>query len=197
MSCHYRNSKPRKTSRYASCCTYRIEQNFSWRLNCSVLSAVLLLRMLHTCLNCSVPSAVLLLRMLHTCKRCSKTRQCVQNRPSIDTTCRWRCVHVGTFQRAAQNLTPAILYCLSKSVWHIHYCGCWQKDFPELSCLPKATRVIVPTGMRGAGRGGASGTCEGKEKCTEHFGWENLKERGCLEKQDINGRIILKWILKK
>ena len=44
--------------------------------------------------------------------------------------------------------------------------------------------------------GGACGTCDGGEKFTEHFdgGGVSLKERGYLEKQDIKGRIILKWI---
>jgi hypothetical protein len=45
--------------------------------------------------------------------------------------------------------------------------------------------------------GGACGTCEGDEKCTELFGGDSVKERGYLGKQDITGRIILKWILKK
>jgi hypothetical protein len=45
--------------------------------------------------------------------------------------------------------------------------------------------------------GGACGTCEGDEKCTELFGVDSLKERGYLEKQEIKRRIILKWILKK
>jgi len=45
--------------------------------------------------------------------------------------------------------------------------------------------------------GWAYGTCEGDEKCTELFGRDRGKERGYLGKQDIKGRIILKWIFKK
>jgi len=45
--------------------------------------------------------------------------------------------------------------------------------------------------------GGACGTCEGDEKYTKLFGWDSLKERGYLGKQDIKGRTILKWTLNK
>jgi len=37
----------------------------------------------------------------------------------------------------------------------------------------------------------------GENKNTYRFGWENLKEKDYLKDVDIDGRTILKWILKK
>jgi len=37
----------------------------------------------------------------------------------------------------------------------------------------------------------------GQKRCIQGFGWENLREKNCLEDLGVNGRIILKRIFKK
>jgi len=44
--------------------------------------------------------------------------------------------------------------------------------------------------------GGAS-CLRGEKKMCTGFPWGNLKEKDCLESMHIDGRIILKWTLKK
>jgi len=67
--------------------------------------------------------------------------------------------------------------------------GCWQKK--------RLTKHHVGNSNDGDEMGGACGKCEGDEKYTKLFGWDSLKERGYLGKQDIKGRTILKWTLNK
>jgi hypothetical protein len=45
--------------------------------------------------------------------------------------------------------------------------------------------------------GGECGTCGGEEKCLKGFRWRNVKDRDYLEERRIDGRVILKRILKK
>ena len=42
--------------------------------------------------------------------------------------------------------------------------------------------------------GGTCGTYGGRERCAQGFGGENLKERDHWGDQDVDGRIILRWI---
>ena len=44
--------------------------------------------------------------------------------------------------------------------------------------------------------GAAIGTCKGTE-VRRRFWWEKLKERDRLKDKGVDGRILLKWILKK
>jgi len=43
----------------------------------------------------------------------------------------------------------------------------------------------------------ASGTFVGEERYIQISWWGNWRERGHLEDPDVDGRIILKWILRK
>jgi len=45
--------------------------------------------------------------------------------------------------------------------------------------------------------GGVCRTYGGEERCIQGFRWGNLKERHHLEDIGVNGRIILRWMLKK
>lgn len=45
--------------------------------------------------------------------------------------------------------------------------------------------------------GGACGTCGEKENFMQNFGWGHLKERRYVEDLDVDGRLILKQILKE
>jgi len=45
--------------------------------------------------------------------------------------------------------------------------------------------------------GGTCGTYGGEEKCIEGLGGETWQERDLLVYLGLQGRIILKWILKK
>ena len=45
--------------------------------------------------------------------------------------------------------------------------------------------------------GGACGTCGGRQRCAQVFGGGNLRERDHWGDQDVDGRIILRWILWK
>ena len=45
--------------------------------------------------------------------------------------------------------------------------------------------------------GGACGTYGGRERCAQGFGGENLRERDHWGNQDVDGRITLRWILRK
>ena len=42
--------------------------------------------------------------------------------------------------------------------------------------------------------GGVCGTYGGRERCAQGFGWGNLRERDHCGDQDVDGRIILRWI---
>ena len=42
---------------------------------------------------------------------------------------------------------------------------------------------------------GTCGTCLRQEKCIQVCWWGNLRERGHLIDVDIDGRILLKWVL--
>ena len=45
--------------------------------------------------------------------------------------------------------------------------------------------------------GGACGTYGGRERYARGFWWGNLRERDHWGGQDVDGRIILRWILRK
>jgi len=45
--------------------------------------------------------------------------------------------------------------------------------------------------------GGAFSTYGGEERCTQGFGGANLRERVHLGDPVVDGRIILKWIIRK
>jgi hypothetical protein len=45
--------------------------------------------------------------------------------------------------------------------------------------------------------GGACSTYRGDEKRIQGFWWGNLRERANLEDPGVDGRIILRWILRK
>ena len=45
--------------------------------------------------------------------------------------------------------------------------------------------------------GGTCGTYGGRERCAQGFGVENLRERDHWGDQDVDGNIILRWILRK
>jgi hypothetical protein len=45
--------------------------------------------------------------------------------------------------------------------------------------------------------GRACGACGGEEECKTGFEWGNLKLRSCMENLGLDGRIIVKWILKE
>ena len=45
--------------------------------------------------------------------------------------------------------------------------------------------------------GGACDTYRGRERCAQGFGGENLRERDHWGDQDVDRRIILRWIFRK
>jgi hypothetical protein len=45
--------------------------------------------------------------------------------------------------------------------------------------------------------GRTCGMYSGEEKYIQHFGRRNIKEKGHLKDKGTDGRIILKWILRK
>ena len=45
--------------------------------------------------------------------------------------------------------------------------------------------------------GGACGAYEERERCAQRFGGGNLRERDHWGNQDVDGRIILRWIFRK
>jgi len=85
--------------------------------------------------------------------------------------------------------------------------GCWPKrdevtgkwrtlHNEELNVLyssPNIVRVIKSRRMRWAGNVARMGS---GEACTE-FWWGNLRERDHWRDPDVDGRIILRWILRK
>ena len=74
--------------------------------------------------------------------------------------------------------------------------GEWRKlhneELNDLYCSPNTVRV-VKSRMRWAGN--VARMQEG-EVCTR-FWWGNLRERGQWGHYDVDGRIILRWILRK
>jgi hypothetical protein len=44
---------------------------------------------------------------------------------------------------------------------------------------------------------GTSGIYRGEGRCKQGFGFGTLRETGCSEDLDVDGRTILKWILNK
>jgi len=51
--------------------------------------------------------------------------------------------------------------------------------------------------MKKNGMGGACGTDGGEESCVRGFGWGNLREGNHLGNLDVDGRMVLKLILKE
>jgi hypothetical protein len=64
--------------------------------------------------------------------------------------------------------------------------------FPRLKqySLPNIVRVVKSRRMRWAGHVARMGVCTG-------FWWGNLRERDHWGDPDVDGRIILRWILRK
>jgi hypothetical protein len=58
---------------------------------------------------------------------------------------------------------------------------------------PIIIRVIKPIRMKG----GACSTYGGKGEVHTGFWWGHLRERGHLEGPSVDGRIILRWIVRK
>jgi hypothetical protein len=58
---------------------------------------------------------------------------------------------------------------------------------------PNIIRMMKPKEMSQAGN--VARMCEGEMYATVWL--ENLKGRNCLEESCVDGRIILKWVLKK
>jgi hypothetical protein len=69
----------------------------------------------------------------------------------------------------------------------------YTNEFYDLSSSPNTIRVTISRKMRWAVYVGRMG----KKKCTYRVWWKNLKERDHLEDLDVDGRIILKCILKE
>ena len=68
----------------------------------------------------------------------------------------------------------------------------WRKlqneELNDLYCSPSIVRVIKSRRMRWAGH---------VTRMEEGFWWGNLRERDHWGDQDVAGRIILRWILRK
>jgi hypothetical protein len=68
--------------------------------------------------------------------------------------------------------------------------GLYNEKLYDLYCSPNVIRVIKSRRMRLA-------THVGETEVYKGFWWINLRKRGHLEDQVVDGRVILKWILKK
>ena len=77
--------------------------------------------------------------------------------------------------------------------------GKWRKlhneELRDLYSLPNIVRVVKSRRMRWVGACGAHGGGRG-EVCTG-FWWGNPRERGHWVDPDVDGRIILRWVLRK
>jgi hypothetical protein len=75
--------------------------------------------------------------------------------------------------------------------------GEWRKlhneELNDLYSLPNIVRVVKSRRMRWAGMWRV---WERRVVCTGCW-WENMRERGHWGDQDVNGRIILRWIFIK
>ena len=76
--------------------------------------------------------------------------------------------------------------------------GEWRKlhneELNDLYSSPNIVWVIKSRRMRWAGH--VARMEEGREMCTR-FWWGNLRERDHWGDQDVDGRIILRWIFRK
>ena len=72
--------------------------------------------------------------------------------------------------------------------------GEWRKlhneELNDLYSLPNIVRVVKSRRMRWAGHVARMGEDRGMHRCW----WGSLKERGHWGDQDVDGRIILRWI---
>ena len=68
-------------------------------------------------------------------------------------------------------------------------------NFRLLSVLPTQNSAVDK--IEKNEMGGACGTHGGRERCAQRFGRETLGERDHWGDQDVDGRIILRWIFRK
>ena len=75
--------------------------------------------------------------------------------------------------------------------------GEWRKQHNEelndLYCSPNIVRGIKSRRMRWAGHV----ACMGKGEVYTGFGWGNLRERDHLGDPGLDGRVILRWSIRK
>ena len=75
--------------------------------------------------------------------------------------------------------------------------GEWRKlhneELNDLDSLPNIVRVVKSRRMRWAGHVARMGRIEVCKGCW----WGSLRERGHWRDQDVDGRIILRWIFRK
>jgi hypothetical protein len=69
-----------------------------------------------------------------------------------------------------------------------------NEELNDLYCSPNIVRVIRSRRVRWAGHVARMG---GRGEEYIRFWWGNLRERGHLGDPDVDGRIILRWILRK
>ena len=68
-----------------------------------------------------------------------------------------------------------------------------NEELNDMYSFPNILRVVKSRRMRWAGHVARMGRIEG---CTG-FWWRSLRERGHWGDQDVDGRIILRWIFRK
>ena len=73
----------------------------------------------------------------------------------------------------------------------------FRKKKKKQPCCVLLTQFCAGDKMEKNEMGGACGTYGGRERCAQGFWWGNLGERDHWGDQDVDGRIILRWIFRK